>query len=55
VLRAEERSLAVERINEDAAKSRGGKGEKMAAAHVRECSRGTEARHVRKGARPSVV
>jgi hypothetical protein len=46
-LRREERGFPVERIHENAAESCGGKREKMAAAHVRECSRGTRARHVR--------
>lgn len=35
VLCSQESRFAVERINEDASESRGGKGEKMAAAHVR--------------------
>ena len=51
VLCGEQRSFAVERINQDAPKSRGGKREKMAAAHVRECSRRTRARHVRRAGR----
>ena len=35
LLRSEQRRFAVERINEDPAQSRGGKREKMSAAHVR--------------------
>ena len=45
--RCEEIGFAVKGINEDPAKGCRGKREKMAAAHVRECNRGTEARHSR--------
>ena len=55
MLGREESGFAVERINEDAPESRGGKREKMAAAHVRECNRGKRAQHARRGAQRSVV
>jgi len=55
MLRPKKGGFAIKRINEDAPESRGGKREKMTAAHVRECSRGTQSRHVRRGARQSVV
>ncbi len=42
IRRPKEGSFAVERINEDAPQSCSGKREKMAAAHVRECNRGTQ-------------
>ncbi len=55
VLCGEEGSFAVERIDEDAAQSCGGKSEKMAAAHMRECNRGTKAKHWRGDDRRIVV
>ena len=43
MLRRKESSFTVERIDEDAPQSRSRKREEMAAAHVREFSKGTEA------------
>jgi len=47
MLPREESGFPVERIYENAPESCGGKREKMSAAHVRECNRGTQVRHVR--------
>ena len=55
VLCGKERSFAVERINQNPPESCGGKREKMTAAHIGECSRGTEPRHVREYSSSAVL
>jgi len=55
VLCGQKRSFAVQRINEDPAESCCGKREKMTAAHVRECNRGTETWHLRRKGGRSVL